>query len=68
MFPVLLLLSFLGVFLLLSVFNLELMNSLLALSRSCGNDYFLLNTVAKMQLSLLEENSGISKGILHSEI
>ena len=56
------------VFLLLSVSNLELLNSLLALSRCCGSDYFFLNTGTKMQLSLLEDNSGISKGIIHSEI
>lgn len=59
--------TFHAVFLLLTVFNLELMNSLLALSRSCGNDYFLLNTMAKTQ-SLLEENSVISEGIIRSEI
>lgn len=55
-------------FLLLSVSNLELLNSLLALSRYCGSDYFFLNTGTKMQFSLLEDNSGISKGIIHSEI
>lgn len=55
------------VFLILSVFNLELLNSVLALSRPCGDDCFLLNASSKMGFSLLEDNSGISKSITHSE-
>lgn len=53
-------------FFLLPVINLEFLNSLLALNRPCGDDSFLLNTAAKMWLSLLEDESEISKRTSHS--
>lgn len=52
-------------FFLLPAINLELLNSLLALNRPCGTD-FLLNTAAKMWLSLLEDEPEISKRTSHT--